>query len=96
MANGVLSLDSDCKAAKEFFVGVGVTGDEVCQLPENCFGRLGVYGIGTVSSSGVRIGTTHFHVNMPEPGDGGCALGVYLSTRSVHRLKIDSGMWSFH
>lgn len=94
-ARGVLSLDSDSRAAKEFLVGVGVIGDELCQLPENCLARLGVYGIGTVSSSAVRIGTTLFHVNIPDPGEGGCAFGVYLRTKSVHRLKIGSGMWSF-
>lgn len=91
-ARGVLSLDSDSRAAKEFLVGVGVAGEENCQLPVDSCTRLGVYGIGTVSSSGVRIGTTLFHVNMPDPGEGGCALGVYLSTKSVHRLKIASGM----
>lgn len=88
----MFSPESDSNAAKEFFVGVGVIGDEVCQLPENSFAGRGVYGIGTVSSSGVSIGTTLLHVSIPDPGDGGCAFGVYLSTTSVHLLKIGSGM----
>ena len=94
---GVLSFDSEGRLAKLFWTGVGVSGEDVAQLAVRSRLLLGVEGgIGTVSSSGVKIGTTLFQVSPVElsaaPGDGGCMLGVYFSTTSVHFLKMASGM----
>lgn len=93
---GVLTCDVEstamgCDATRE-------TGVVICErslLTGHCGASAGLLccGIGTLSSSGVKTGIKLFQViAMPCPGEGGCMLGVYRSTMSVHRLKTGSAM----